>query len=388
MVSANADLWTANAGINQDLGIDVAGGTYPTVPGQPEAWKESGGYGGTYSPNAAFVRSTIAMQAGTTYTVKLKWKTNKPQGAGVIFAAAGNNPYSPTRLTVQLLAPATAAGAVSTRQYTLPVSSTWVPMDSNLLSLDYPTTATGTALISANADLWTARAGYNQDIGIEVDGTVVAWKESGGFAGTYSPNAAFVQAAVPLAVAAHHQVRLVWKANKAWPANTVFAGAGPGPFSPTTLSLRFLPTSQVIDAVSTSQYVLASSDGSTWTGVGGAALTITVNRTDNCLVTLTGNADLWTSVAGVNQDLGITVAPVDAITYPANLIGWKESGGFAGTFSPNAAAIEAVFAMPSGTTYLATLAWKTNKSSAGAAHAGAGQAPYSPTRLTAVLTCQ
>jgi hypothetical protein len=105
-------------------------------------------------------------------------------------------------------------------------------------------------------------------------------------------------------------------------------------------------------------------------------------------VTLTGNADLWTSVAGINQDLGITVAPVDAVTYPSNLVGWKESGGFAGTFSPNAAAIEAVFAMPTGTSYTAALVWKTNKSSAGAAFAGAGQAPYSPTRLTAILTCQ
>jgi hypothetical protein len=140
--------------------------------------------------------------------------------------------------------------------------------------------------------------------------------------------------------------------------------------------------------MSSNQYSLASSDGSSWSAIDGATLTVTVNRTDNCLVTLTGNADLWTSVAGVNQDLGITVAPVDAVTYPSNLIGWKESGGFAGTFSPNAAAIEAVFAMPAGTSYTATLVWKTNKSSAGAAYAGAGQAPYSPTRLTAVLTCQ
>ena len=187
----------------------------------------------------------------------------------------------------------------------------------------------------------------------------------------------------------HHVARLVWKANKPWPANTIFAGAGPGStYSPTTLSLRFLPASQVIDAVSSSQYVLPSNDGTGWSAIDGSTLAITVNRTDNCLVTLTGNADLWTSVAGVNQDLGIIVGPTDAITYPAGLIGWKESGGFAGTFSPNAAAVESVFAMPSGTSYTATLVWKTNKSSTGAAHAGAGQPPYSPTRLTAVLTCQ
>src|SRR5260370_42627080 len=46
VLSANADLWTANAGINQDLGIDVAGVGYPTLPGQPEAWEERGGVAG------------------------------------------------------------------------------------------------------------------------------------------------------------------------------------------------------------------------------------------------------------------------------------------------------------------------------------------------------
>ena len=40
---------------NQDIGISVIGGVYPTTAGQPEAWKESGGFAGTFSPNAAFV---------------------------------------------------------------------------------------------------------------------------------------------------------------------------------------------------------------------------------------------------------------------------------------------------------------------------------------------
>jgi hypothetical protein len=380
VLSANADLWTANAGINQDLGIDVNG----TI----KAWKESGGYGGTFSPNAAFVRTTMPVTAGTTYIVKLKWKTNRPQGSAVIFAGAGQGVFSTTRLTVQLVSPAAGDGVASSAQYRYLGGSGWTPIDANALAFQYTAATSGTAVISGNADLWTAAAGYNQDLGIFVDGNLAAWKESGGYAGTYSPNAAFVLATVPLS-AGTHSVDLRFKGNKPTPANIIFAAAGAGPaYSPTTLTLRFLPARQVVDAVTTSQYSLASSDGSSWSAIDGATLTVTVNRTDNCLVTLTGNADLWTSVAGVNQDLGITVAPVDAVTYPSNLIGWKESGGFAGTFSPNAAAIEAVFAMPAGTSYTATLVWKTNKSSAGAAYAGAGQAPYSPTRLTAVLTCQ
>src|SRR5207249_7126109 len=56
LISANADLWTANAGINQDIGVAISGGAYPTAAGQPEAWKESGGFAGTFSPNAAYVR--------------------------------------------------------------------------------------------------------------------------------------------------------------------------------------------------------------------------------------------------------------------------------------------------------------------------------------------
>src|SRR6266566_9733916 len=83
-------------------------------------------------------------------------------------------------------------------------------------------------------------------------------------------------------------------ANTALAANTVFAGAGPGTaYSPTTLTLQFLPSSQVVDAVSTGQYVLPSNDGTGWSAIDGSTLAITVNRTDNCLVTLTGNADLW-----------------------------------------------------------------------------------------------
>src|SRR4029077_21197943 len=112
VLSGNADLWTAYAGMNQDLGIDV--------DGIIKAWKESGGYGGTFSPNAAFVRTTMPMTAGAAYTVKLKWKTNKTQGSAVIFAGAGQGTYSTTRLSVQLVSPATGERAAATTQYRYP----------------------------------------------------------------------------------------------------------------------------------------------------------------------------------------------------------------------------------------------------------------------------
>ena len=103
VLSANADLFTATAGVNQDLGIFISGGAYGS--GTLIAWKESGGYGGTFSPNAAFVQTVIPLAMGVTYTITLEWKANKAT-SGTIYAAAGSGPapnYSPTRVTAQIL---------------------------------------------------------------------------------------------------------------------------------------------------------------------------------------------------------------------------------------------------------------------------------------------
>jgi hypothetical protein len=104
--TGSADLWTQASGYNQDIGISVAGGVYPTSAGQPEGWKESGGSAGTFSPNAAHVDTIVPLAANTPYTVKLVWKTNKPSGGHVVNAGAGpiGGKYSPTRLTGQLVA--------------------------------------------------------------------------------------------------------------------------------------------------------------------------------------------------------------------------------------------------------------------------------------------
>jgi hypothetical protein len=66
------------------------------------AWKESGGFAGTFSPNAAFAQTTYQMSSGHTYVFRLKWKTNKNAPGATIFAGAGSGPFSPTRLTLEL----------------------------------------------------------------------------------------------------------------------------------------------------------------------------------------------------------------------------------------------------------------------------------------------
>jgi hypothetical protein len=259
LLSGNIDLWTAKAAVNQDIGINVAESDVNLYPGNIVAWKESGGFAGTYSPNAAFVQSVFPMTANTTYHVKLQWKTNVSTN-GTIVAGAGDWPsgsgkYSPTRLTVQLI-PATALIAkVSSAQYGLASSSgaSWSDVDTSSatpLRLSVTPTNNCTAIISGNADLWTTKAGYNQDIGIFVSpsnatGNIVAWKESGGYAGTYSPNAAFVQATVSLAAGTTYEIKLQWKTNKPSNGAVIVTGAGPWPggsglYSPTTLTAQLL----------------------------------------------------------------------------------------------------------------------------------------------------
>jgi hypothetical protein len=108
----------------------------------------------------------------------------------------------------------------------------------------------------------------------------------------------------------------------------------------------------------------------------------------NCLAILTLNADLYTNIAGVNQDIGIYVSPSSA---PQNIVAWKESGGAVAN-GPNAAFLITVFPMTRGTTYVVRAKWKSNAATSATIRAGAGPFPagsglgnVSPTRLTAQL---
>jgi hypothetical protein len=244
VLGGNVDLWTANAGYNQDIGIFVSdnGGADSLV-----AWKESGGFAGTFSPNAAFVKATYAMTGGHTYAFKLKWKTNKNAPGATIVAAAGGGPvYSQTSLLAETIAAgANPYTAVATNQYALPNSdgATWQTIDAALNVTVAPGADTN-SIIGANADLWTANAGFNQDLGIFVSDNggadvLLAWKESGGFAGTFSPNAAFAQATYQMTAGHTYVFKLKWKTNKNAPGATIYAAAGgPAPYSPTRLTVE------------------------------------------------------------------------------------------------------------------------------------------------------
>ena len=419
VVNVNADLWTSVAGYNQDLGISVSGGgsspgpgVYPTVAGQPEAWKESGGFAGTFSPNAAFVQTVVLLEQGQAYTVKPVWKANRNAPGVTIWAGAGpiGGKYSPTRLTVQLL-PASTSNLRSAAVTNQPSQSgsngvLWKTLDGGL-SFQYTPCVNGLALLTGNVDLWTSSAGYNQDVGISVSGGAYpthagqpeAWKESGGFAGTFSPNAAFVQGMVPLTANTTYTITMTWKANKASPASaTIWAGAGPinGRFSPTRLSLQFIPSTggppSLLDAASTRQYTLTHSDGVHWQDIditSATPLRLQFQSTTSCTAVLTANADLWTDTAGYNQDVGVAILGGGYPTVAGQPEAWKESGGFAGTYSPNAAFLQMVLPVAANTPYTVTLQWKANKAMPASASIWTGAGPigpeYSPTRLTAQL---
>jgi len=395
LLTANADLWTANAGYNQDLGIFVSdnGGADQLL-----GWKESGGFAGTFSPNAAYVQTLYNMTNGHAYVFKLKWKTNKNAAGATIHAGAGpiSGHYSPTSLVAENFPTGvTPNSAVSTQQYTQSNSdgSTWVPMDATNLETTLNPGGNSTAVLGANADLWTANAGVNQDIAMFVSDNggafaLVAWKESGGFAGTFSPNAAFVKATYPMTGGHTYVFRLEWKSNKNAPGTTIYAGAGPisGQFSPTSLVAQTIAAgANPYTAVSTNQYTLQNSDGATWQLMD-SNLNVTVTPGADTNSILGANVDLFTNTAGYNQDIGIFVSDNGGAD---TLVAWKESGGFAGIFSPNAAFAQYTYQMTSGHAYVFKLKWKTNKNAPGTtiyAAAGPGPAPFSPTRLTVELT--
>jgi hypothetical protein len=388
ILTANSDLWTADAGINQDFGIlltDVTAGTPATLV----AWKESGGFAGTFSPNAAFVQAVVPVTNGHVYVAKLVWKANQPAAGKTIFAGAGPvaSGFSPTRLTAAFLPSASdVTTAVSHLQYPLANSdgATWVEIDPALRVAQSPLSA-DTVRVSANADLWTMSAGCNQDLGVfvSIDGApdqLLAWKESGGFAGTFSPNAAYAQTLFTMLPSHRYVFKLEWKANQAAPGSNIMVGAGGAPFSPTSLTVEHVPGA--VQSVSAHQNSLVNSDGVTWKEVDGQ---VEVSQSPSASQTLEvgGNLDLWTAAAGFNQDVGIAVSVNGG---PDQLLAWKESGGFAGTFSPNAAFVDTYFTMQPGSSYVFKLVWKTNRSGASTIVAGAGPIAggFSPTSLLVV----
>jgi hypothetical protein len=148
-------------------------------------------------------------------------------------------------------------------------------------------------------------------------------------------------------------------------------------------------------AVITTQKSLVSSNGVTWTDMDATNLHLVIVPKFHCQAIVTVNADLFTTVTGVNQDIGVratsSTAPPGVGLYPTTAgqpEGWKESGAAGGALSPNAAFLQTVLPMRAGLTYNLFVVWKANKPAAGSTiYAGAGPigSKFSPTRMSVQL---
>jgi hypothetical protein len=133
--------------------------------------------------------------------------------------------------------------ATTNQQYHLTGSngSTWVNIDSTNLVLSFTPTFNALGILSANSSLWTDHGGYNQDLGIFVNGVLHSWQENGG-TNTFSPNAAFVHGVYGSFLrGTSYTVELRWKTNIADPF-TIYAGAGSAStgFSPTRVTVQLV----------------------------------------------------------------------------------------------------------------------------------------------------
>src|SRR5258708_33005666 len=160
------------------------------------------------------------MTVGHDYVFRLKWKAHKLT-PGSIYAGSGTLPsvgFSPTRLSREVL-PAVPGSAVITNQpkNTHSDGKTWLPIPGTNVALN--PSVNSQVVRGGNADLWTDTVGMNQDIGIMLNGALIAWKESGSFDGTFSPNAAFVQTDASLAGGSAYNDQLVCKTSRPAPSN-------------------------------------------------------------------------------------------------------------------------------------------------------------------------
>jgi len=98
IIIANTSVFTDTTTYNQDVGIYVVGGAFPTTANVPEQWQESASVG-TFAPTALAVTKRLAFVGGTAYTITLRWKSNShsPQLNSNLFAGAGDGTTYPTR---------------------------------------------------------------------------------------------------------------------------------------------------------------------------------------------------------------------------------------------------------------------------------------------------
>ncbi len=292
----------------------------------------------------------------------------------------------------------TSWNAVSKELYRLEGNNgtTWVPMDPSKLVLSVTPAVNSTAVLSAFADVESGTL-INTEVGIAVNGTVVAWKGGGEYTGS-SPDPVSVQEPYAMTAGTTYSLELMWRSATAMPAGAFLEGgdpvppAGPG-FSPSTLNALLTPTSDNYTASAVSSgTVLFSTASTTWQLMDSSVETsfTTPAGSSNFNTLLSASADLFSSSSAfTSADMGICFAAASSInstcTSPGASIIAAETSGSATGAMPIAALVEATQTLTPSTTYTMGIFWQAE--AAHTIYAGAGPSgAYSLTSLIAQMT--
>jgi RHS repeat-associated protein len=272
----------------------------------------------------------------------------------------------------------------------------WEPMDPSKLVLAVTPAVNSTAVLSSFVDVESSTT-LNTEVGIAINGVVVAWKDGGEYTGS-SPDPVYVQEPYGMNAGTTYSLELMWRPATSEPAGVFLEAGDPVPpdgpgFSPTTLNALLTPTSDgfVASKVSsgTSQF---STTSTAWTLMDSSVETsfMTPAGSGNYSTLLTASADLYSSSsAWTNADIAICIAASTAINSTctsagASIIGAQTSGSVAGGM-PIAALVEATQTLAPNTTYTMGIFWQAE--AAHTIYAGAGTSgAYSLTSLIAQMT--
>ena len=162
----------------------MSGGTGLFAAGKVVAWEESGATG-RFRRRGRRAGDHPA-DASTTYSFRPQWKGNKPFPGGTIQAGAGPLPgrrAAATRLSVRIVPSSDSSVQAKVEQPVLqpePGSDglAWTDMDSHEAERAGTQGHLGDGRHHGERRLLHGECRLNEDLGINVDGTVVAWKES------------------------------------------------------------------------------------------------------------------------------------------------------------------------------------------------------------------
>ena len=109
-LSSNLTVFANSGSFNIDVGICVIQGSSGAGCNNVLAWVESGS-AVAWGPDASYLQAPFQMQAGTTYTAVLEWKTNSAMSSGnTIYAGTGSSLTSLSNLLVPYDVPGAVTG--------------------------------------------------------------------------------------------------------------------------------------------------------------------------------------------------------------------------------------------------------------------------------------